>query len=138
MFHASLQSLTPGQMGECWHQRCYLPGIPTAPPCTCSPLQPPASLGTHVSNRELWGLLRLRGRCEWRSTDLQEPSAKPPLSPPPLSANSHTLFSFNLFLAALGLHCCVQAFSSCSEWGLLSVVSRLLIVAASLVAEHGL
>ena len=24
-----------------------------------------------------------------------------------------------LFLAALGLHCCAQAFSSCGEWGLL-------------------
>ena len=42
-----------------------------------------------------------------------------------------------LFLAALGLCCCTQAFSSCSEWGLLFVaVCRLLIVVASLVAEH--
>ena len=44
-----------------------------------------------------------------------------------------------LFLAALGLHCCAQAFSSCSERGLLFVVvCRLLIVVASLVVEHGL
>ena len=44
-----------------------------------------------------------------------------------------------LFLAALGLSCCVQAFSSCSERGLLFVVVRRLLVAgASLVAEHGL
>ena len=44
-----------------------------------------------------------------------------------------------LFLAALGLHCCMQAFSSCGEQGLLFVVvRRLLIVVASLVAEHGL
>ena len=44
-----------------------------------------------------------------------------------------------LFLAVLGLHCCVQAFSSCGEWGLLFIaVSRLLIEVASLVAEHGL
>ena len=43
------------------------------------------------------------------------------------------------FLAALGLRCCVQAFSSCSEQGLLFfVVHGLLIVVASLVAEHGL
>ena len=43
------------------------------------------------------------------------------------------------FLTALGLHCCAQAFSSCSEWGLLfGAVHRLLIVVASLVAEHGL
>ena len=44
-----------------------------------------------------------------------------------------------LFLAALGLHCCTQAFSSCSEQGLLFVAVRgLLIAVASLVAEHGL
>ena len=39
----------------------------------------------------------------------------------------------------LGLHCCVRAFSSCGQWGLLFVaVHRLLIVVASLVAELGL
>ena len=44
-----------------------------------------------------------------------------------------------LFLAALGLCCCAQAFSSCGEQGLLFiVVRRLLTVVASLVAEHGL
>ena len=44
-----------------------------------------------------------------------------------------------LFLAALGLRCCVQAFSSCGERGLLFVaVHGLLTVVASLVAEHGL
>ena len=44
-----------------------------------------------------------------------------------------------LFLAALGLCCCVRAFSSCSERGLLFVaVHGLLIAVASLVAEHGL
>ena len=44
-----------------------------------------------------------------------------------------------LFLAALGLRCCAQAFSSCSERGLLFVaVCGLLIVVASLVAEHRL
>ena len=46
-----------------------------------------------------------------------------------------------LFLAVLGLHCCVQvwAFSSCGEWGLLFVVvCGLLIAVASLVAEHRL
>ena len=41
-----------------------------------------------------------------------------------------------VFLAALGLHCCTQAFVSRDEWGLLSlVVHGLLTVAASLVAE---
>ena len=44
-----------------------------------------------------------------------------------------------LFLAVFGLHCCTQAFSSCGEWGLLFVeVCGLLIVVASLVAEHRL
>ena len=44
-----------------------------------------------------------------------------------------------LFMAALGFRCCVRAFSSCGERGLLFVVVRgLLIAVASLVAEHGL
>ena len=48
-------------------------------------------------------------------------------------------FIYLLFLAALGLRCCVWAFSSCSERGLLFVVvRRLLIAVASLVAEHRL
>ena len=46
---------------------------------------------------------------------------------------------FILFLAALGLRCCTQAFSSCGErWLLFVVVHRLLIAVASLVAEHRL
>ena len=56
-----------------------------------------------------------------------------------------SFFFFNLFifiyifLAALGLRCCAQAFSSCGKQGLLFVaVRRLLIVVASLVVEHGL
>ena len=37
-----------------------------------------------------------------------------------------------LFLAALGLHCCVWAFSGCGEWGLLFVVVHgLVLVVAS-------
>ena len=44
-----------------------------------------------------------------------------------------------LFMAVLGLCCCVRAFSSCGERGLQFVaVHGLLIVVASLVAEHGL
>ena len=44
-----------------------------------------------------------------------------------------------LFLAALSLHCCVLAVSSCGEQGLLFVaVHGLLIVVTSLVAELGL
>ena len=42
-----------------------------------------------------------------------------------------------LFLAALGLRCSVQAFSSCGERELLfTAVCGLLIAVASLVAEH--
>ena len=49
------------------------------------------------------------------------------------------IYFIYLFLAVLGLHCCAGAFSSCGEWGLLFVaVHRLLIVVASLVAEHRL
>ena len=51
---------------------------------------------------------------------------------------SQTLFIY-LSLAVMGLRCCMEAFSSFGEWGLLFlVVCRLLIVVASLVAEHGL
>ena len=61
-----------------------------------------------------------------------------------LSSFFLTGFFFNkfiiyLFLAALGLHCCARAFSSCGEQGLLLVaVPGLLIVMASLGVEHGL
>ena len=45
----------------------------------------------------------------------------------------------SFFLAALGLRYCVQAFSSCSKRGLFFVVvCGLLIMVASLVADHGL
>ena len=49
------------------------------------------------------------------------------------------IYFFIYFLAVLGLRCCARTFSSCSEWGLLFVVVRgLLIVVASLVVEHRL
>ena len=49
------------------------------------------------------------------------------------------IYLIYLFLAALGLHCCARAFSSCVERGLLFVAVRgLLIAVASLVEEHGL
>ena len=48
-------------------------------------------------------------------------------------------FIIYLFMAALSLRCCTQAFSSCGERGLLFLSVRgLLIAVASLVAEHGL
>ena len=52
---------------------------------------------------------------------------------------AYHFFFIYLFLAVLGLCCCVWAFSSCSEQGLLFVAVRgLLIAVASHVAEHGL
>ena len=46
---------------------------------------------------------------------------------------------FLFFLAALGLRCCAQAFSSCGERGLFFIVVHgLFIAVASLVAVHGL
>ena len=49
------------------------------------------------------------------------------------------IYLFNLCLAALGLHCCAQAFSSWGERGLLFIAVRgLLTAVASLVVEHGL
>ena len=48
------------------------------------------------------------------------------------------IYFIYLFLAALGLRCCVRAFSSCRERGLLfAVVCGLLIAVASLVASTG-
>ena len=45
----------------------------------------------------------------------------------------------SLFMVALGLCCCTQAFSSCSDRGLLfTVVHRLLITVAFLMQGHGL
>ena len=43
-----------------------------------------------------------------------------------------------LFLVALGLCCCMRAFFSCGEQGLLFVVVRGLLIAVSVVAEHRL
>ena len=49
------------------------------------------------------------------------------------------IYLFIYLLAVLGLRCCVRAFSSCGERGLLFVVMRgLLIAVASLFVEHGL
>ena len=53
--------------------------------------------------------------------------------------NAFVCLFIYLFMPALGLHPCAQAFSICGESGLLFlVVCGLLIVVASLVAEHGL
>ena len=63
----------------------------------------------------------------------------------------HCLFSFNLFMALLDLHCCVQTFFSCSEPGLLFIASaqaysngfscckaQALVTWASAALAHGL
>ena len=44
-----------------------------------------------------------------------------------------------LFLAVFGLRCCMQAFSSCGERGLLFIAMHVLLIeVAFLVVEHGL
>ena len=49
------------------------------------------------------------------------------------------LIFFLFFLAVLDFRCCAWVFSSCGEWGLLfTEVHGLLIVLASLVADHRL
>ena len=54
------------------------------------------------------------------------------------TSSSEGLFIY-LFLAELGLCCCARAFSGSGEQGLLfAAVRGLLLVVASLVAEHGL
>ena len=44
----------------------------------------------------------------------------------------------NVFLTALGHHCCARAFSSCAKWGNSLEACRLLTAVASPVAEHEL
>ena len=41
-------------------------------------------------------------------------------------------------MAALGLRCCVRAFSSCGERGLLFVVVRRRLTAVASLVEHGM
>ena len=61
------------------------------------------------------------------------------LLPLPKVKKIFLIYLFYLFLAAFGLRCCAQAFSSCGKWGLLFVaVHGLLIAVASLVAEQDL
>ena len=56
-----------------------------------------------------------------------------------ISVANFFLINLFLFLAALGLHCCTRAFSSCGEQGLLFVaVHGFLIAGASLAVEHRL
>ena len=62
----------------------------------------------------------------------------PPGKPNILSYFLKIVFKF-LFFGCFGSCCCTRAFSSCSEWGLLFVAVRgLLIAVASVVAEHGI
>ena len=61
------------------------------------------------------------------------------IGPAKVHSNVLLLFLINLLLAALGLCCCVWAFSSCGEQELpFVVVHRLLIAVASLFEERGL
>ena len=56
-----------------------------------------------------------------------------------MKRNIAFLKKINIFLAVLGLHCCVSAFSGFGSRGYALVAAcRLLIAGASLVAEHRL
>ena len=48
------------------------------------------------------------------------------------------IYLFSIFLAVLSLHCSAHAFSGRRDWGPYSSLSTLLIVVASLIAEHTL
>ena len=57
----------------------------------------------------------------------------------PSTVQANCVLKIYLFLAVLGLCCCMWAFSSCGDWRLLSAWGAWLLIAmASLVAKHGL
>ena len=47
-------------------------------------------------------------------------------------------YLFIYFLAALGLRCCVRAFSNCGEWGLLFVTVRGLLITVACCGAQAL
>ena len=53
-------------------------------------------------------------------------------------SNCFYFIKTSLSVAATGLRCCTQAFSSCCEWGPLFVALCRLLIAASSLMEHGL
>ena len=60
----------------------------------------------------------------------------PQMSVSSCSASSFSFFNLSFNLAVLGLCCCTR--SGCGKWGLLFItVCELLIVASSLIVEHG-
>ena len=93
------------------------------------------------SGRSCGRRVRAQGSGSFLGPDLGSALEVPPLAAPRRqSAFFFFLILFiYLFLAVLGPHCCMRAFSSCCEPGLLFVAVRgLLIAVASLVAEHRL
>ena len=123
---------------------------------TCLPLKshwryPPTSSmhgpGTAVSKwvdlkHQLWQSEYIQYNAQNRQK-IEAVSLSPPLPSLPLLPSSSfflkNLFYLFIFLAVLDLRCYVRTFSSCDERELLFVVVRgLLIVVASLVADHGL
>ena len=74
-----------------------------------------------------------RNKVLWKNTTLHEFFSRTELY------SQYNILFIYLFMAGLGLCCCAQAFSSCSEQGLFFVaVHELPIAVASLIAEHRL
>ena len=75
----------------------------------------------------------------WKIPWTEEPGWLQSIGLQRVGHNCATPLSFTLSLVVLGLRCSERAFSSCSEWGLLSSYSAWVPTAvASLAAEHGL
>ena len=85
-----------------------------------------------ISKRYLKSPLNEKDRISWKTSRhvllLEKKYDRP-----------HATFSLNLvylFLAALSLHHCTQAFCNCGEQGYSLMVGMLLTVVASLLAKH--
>ena len=68
-------------------------------------------------------------RCGCGGESARVPEAA--VSPPRYLIKHFFLKIYLLFLVALGLHCCVQAFSSCNKWGLLFIALHWLLISAT-------
>ena len=144
------------------HQSALVPCLPALPSAPGHSLDGQSGVLSVSALSICW--LRVRHSCSPLEPRRDHLEVIPPIEPDWGWAIARTLFSFSCWLhfsdpfercpppaffflihlfiyllAALGLHCCTRASSSCGERGLRFVAVRgLLIAVASLVAEHGL